>query len=263
MVEPNRLAKSAPCATRVPSCREVVSAGVGFLYPDSGQAAARWYSWMSPPSRSWRSIGPVRGRGGGSGAWRPSAVGPLVVVVLEVLAQDALEVALVADQEPVEALGADGADEALGVGVRDGRADRRLDDADPFAREHGVEGGGELAVAVSDQEPERGESRVQGEVAGLLGNPGAGRVLSPRPAPRPSQLRSAKRVKRDDDDPTGRPVMSCCGYVSDTPRGWEQASSPLTLAAVGAETAEPRSARPAPPRRCAVCARRVDMRPVL
>ena len=65
-------------------------------------------------------------------------VGPLVVVVPEVLAEDALEVALVSDQEPVEALGADRANEALGVGVRDGRADRRLDDPDPSAREHGV-----------------------------------------------------------------------------------------------------------------------------
>jgi hypothetical protein len=75
-----------------------------------------------------------------------AAVGPLVVVVLEVLAEDALEVALAADQEPVEALCADGAAGALGVGVRDGRADRRLDDPDPFARERGVEGGSELAV---------------------------------------------------------------------------------------------------------------------
>ena len=35
----------------------------------------------------------------------------------------------------------------------------------------------ELAVAIADQEPERGECRFQGEVAGLLGDPGAARVL--------------------------------------------------------------------------------------
>ena len=77
----------------------------------------------------------------------------LVVVVLEEVDEDAVEVALVADQEPVEALAADGAHEAFCVGVRDGRADRGADHADAFAREDLVEDAGELAVAVADQEP--------------------------------------------------------------------------------------------------------------
>jgi hypothetical protein len=98
-------------------------------------------------------------------------VRPLVVVVLQVLAQDAVEVALAADEVPVEALGVDGSDEALGVGVRGWRADRRLDDADPFAREHGVEGGRELAVAIADQEPQSVERAGEGEVARLLRDP--------------------------------------------------------------------------------------------
>ena len=67
-------------------------------------------------------------------------------------AEDALEVASVHDQEPVEALGADGADEALGDRVRLRRPHRRLDDSDAFAGEDGVEVTGELAVAVADQE---------------------------------------------------------------------------------------------------------------
>jgi hypothetical protein len=93
----------------------------------------------------------------GGASWRragcleaASAVRLLVVVVLEVLVEDSAEVALVADQEPVEALCSDGADEALGVGVRDGRVGRRLDDPDPFAREDGVDDERELAVAITD-----------------------------------------------------------------------------------------------------------------
>ena len=45
-------------------------------------------------------------------------------------AEDALEVASVHDQEPVEALGADGADEALGDRVRLRRSYRRLEDVE-------------------------------------------------------------------------------------------------------------------------------------
>ncbi len=41
------------------------------------------------------------------------AVRPLAVVVLDVRAEDVLEVAAVEDQQPVQALGADGADEPL------------------------------------------------------------------------------------------------------------------------------------------------------
>jgi hypothetical protein len=61
-------------------------------------------------------------------------------------AEDAFEVASVHDQEPVETLGADGADEALGGRVRLRRSHRGLDDLDAFAGEDGVEVPGELAV---------------------------------------------------------------------------------------------------------------------
>ena len=52
------------------------------------------------------------------------------------------------------------------------------DDADVGASEHGVEGGGELAVPVADQEPEPigAVAEVHQQVAGLLGGPGPGRV---------------------------------------------------------------------------------------
>jgi hypothetical protein len=74
------------------------------------------------------------------------------VVVLDIGAEDSLEVSSVEDEEPIEALGADGADEALGdrVGLR--CADWRAHNPDSLAAEDLVEGVGVLAVAVSDQE---------------------------------------------------------------------------------------------------------------
>ncbi len=84
---------------------------------------------------------------------RESTMRALGVVVLDVASQDRLEVAAAEDEEPVETLGADGADEPLGVGVGSGCAHGRGDDSDAFAAEHLVEPQGELAVAVVDQEP--------------------------------------------------------------------------------------------------------------
>jgi hypothetical protein len=42
------------------SWRAIVADGEGFQ--NHVHAAARWYSWMSPPSRSWRSTVPTVGR---------------------------------------------------------------------------------------------------------------------------------------------------------------------------------------------------------
>src|SRR6266571_6591850 len=83
-----------------------------------------------------------------------------------------------ADQEPVEALGAGGADEALGERVRLRRSHRRLDDLDSFAGEDGVEVAAELAVPVVDEEAKRRSPLLErpGELAGLLGDPWSGRV---------------------------------------------------------------------------------------
>jgi hypothetical protein len=72
----------------------------------------------------------------------------LAVVVGRVDVEDVFEVAAAEDQQPVETLGSDGADEAFGVGVCLWRADRCSDDPDPFAAEDLVEGAAELAVAM-------------------------------------------------------------------------------------------------------------------
>jgi hypothetical protein len=78
----------------------------------------------------------------------------------------------------VEEFAADGADEAFGDRVRPWRAHRRLDDLDVDGGEYGVEGGGELAVMVADEESEQlvGIVQVHDQVARLLAEPRCGRV---------------------------------------------------------------------------------------
>jgi hypothetical protein len=106
------------------------------------------------------------------------AVRPVRVVVVDEDTEEAFEMPSVKDQEPVEALCADSADEAFGGRVRFRRAHRRLDDADAFAGEDRVEVAGELAVAVADQEAKRCRLFLErpGELARLLGDPGSGWV---------------------------------------------------------------------------------------
>jgi hypothetical protein len=70
-------------------------------------------------------------------------------------------VAAAEDQQPVEALGADAANEALGVGVCLWGADWCVDDADSFAAEDLVEGGRELSVAVVNQDRIRSNTSVK------------------------------------------------------------------------------------------------------
>jgi hypothetical protein len=97
------------------------------------------------------------------------------VVVLEVLAQDNVEVAWSSDQEVVEAFPAQCPDEPFRDRVRPRRSYRGADDADVGAGEDGVERGGELTVPVADQEPELigAVAEVHEQVAGLLGDPGS------------------------------------------------------------------------------------------
>jgi hypothetical protein len=104
------------------------------------------------------------------------AVRPLRVVVRDVDAQDALEVAAVEDEQPVEAFAAGGSDEALGDGVCLRRPRWRLDDADASAAARLVERAGVLAVAVADQQARALVGEIEAEVTRLLGDPGPVRV---------------------------------------------------------------------------------------
>jgi hypothetical protein len=60
------------------------------------------------------------------------------------------------DQQVIEAFSAQRTDPSFGDGVRPWRSDRGADDGDVGAGEDRVEGGGELAVPIADQEPELG-----------------------------------------------------------------------------------------------------------
>jgi hypothetical protein len=101
------------------------------------------------------------------------AVRALTVVVLDVDPQHVFEVAAADDQEPVETFRSDGADEPLRVRVRPRRLHRRVDHPDSFASEHLVEGCGELAVAIMDQEADLLEEAGDAEVPRLLNNRGS------------------------------------------------------------------------------------------
>jgi hypothetical protein len=80
------------------------------------------------------------------------AVGAMVVEMRHVLGQRSLEMAAVDDEHPVQQLAAHRADPSFGDRVRPRRSHRCAQNADALAGEHGVEGVGEFAVAVADQE---------------------------------------------------------------------------------------------------------------
>jgi hypothetical protein len=120
----------------------------------------------------------VVGEGSLGSGLAEGAVWPVTVVMAFVVAQHGSGVLLVDDQDAVEEFATDGADEAFGDRVGPRCPHRSLDDPDVDGGEDRVEGGGELGVAVADQEPEAstGVVEVHAEVAGLLGQPGAGGV---------------------------------------------------------------------------------------
>jgi hypothetical protein len=82
-------------------------------------------------------------------------VRPVIVVMVLVVAKHGCGMSLVGDEDAVEELASDAADEAFGDGVGPRCQHRCLDDADVDGGEHGVDGGGELGVAVPDEEPDR------------------------------------------------------------------------------------------------------------
>src|SRR6266566_5719969 len=106
------------------------------------------------------------------------------VVMLDIDAEDALELSAAEDQDPVEALAPRAANPALDVRVRVWRLDRCPDHPDPLAAEDCVEGATELRVTVVDQQPKprllAAILEVHQQVARLLQHPGAVRVARTR-----------------------------------------------------------------------------------
>jgi hypothetical protein len=105
-------------------------------------------------------------------------MGPFRVVVLGILVEDRTQVPFTRDQESVGALGAGCTYPSFGERVGPGTLRRRWDDGCAVAGEDGVERGGELAVPVTDQEPEAPSPllEIHEQVAGELGDPYACRA---------------------------------------------------------------------------------------
>jgi hypothetical protein len=117
---------------------------------------------------------------------------PLGVVVVHVDAQHPFEVAAVQDQQPVETVGARGADEAFCDRVSFRRSYRGLPDPNPLAAEDLVEGAAVFAVAVADQEADALLREIQAEVTRLLGYPSAGGVGRAAGEPNAAAVRAMK-----------------------------------------------------------------------
>src|ERR1019366_1591569 len=88
-------------------------------------------------------------------------VRPAGVVMLKIFGQDLAQVVLIDYQQPVEKLPAQGTDDSLADRVRSGRLRRAGENPDALRLEHGVEGPGELAGAIPDQELDRGRALAE------------------------------------------------------------------------------------------------------
>ena len=100
-----------------------------------------------------------------------ATVRPMLIVMPDVVAKDCFEMMTAENERPVEALFPYSPYPPFRDRVRAGRSDGRPDHLDAFGDEHLVEAGGELRVAISDQEPER--PSVLGEISReVCGQPG-------------------------------------------------------------------------------------------
>src|ERR1035441_2781322 len=101
-------------------------------------------------------------------------MGPLGIVVVDILSKYLLQVSASTDKHPVEAFYAHGAHPALGKGVCLGSLDWRANHSSPLRGEHLIEAGDVRAVPLPEQEAKRATliGKVTGEVSRLLGDPG-------------------------------------------------------------------------------------------
>ena len=94
------------------------------------------------------------------------------VVVLDVDPEDLLQVTTANDEEPVEALGADGPDPPLRIGVRVWRLDRRDEYLGTLGAEHVVASAMDLRVAVAEHKAQsQSPIRCLQEQVGPAGRP--------------------------------------------------------------------------------------------
>jgi hypothetical protein len=103
---------------------------------------------------------------------------PVTVVMIDVDAEHLLELSPADDQDPVETVTSDGADPALGKGVRFRGLEGCADHFNTLAAEDLVEALRELAVSIVDEEADRCRALRErpGELTGLLNCPRSARV---------------------------------------------------------------------------------------
>ena len=101
-----------------------------------------------------------------------------LVIVDEELLDHRLQMASAEDEQVVQQLSPSGADEPFGDRVRPRGPIGQFQDLHALGAEDLIEAGGELAVAITEQEvgPERPVLELPGQVPSLLGHPLAGRA---------------------------------------------------------------------------------------
>src|SRR5215218_5275715 len=156
---------------------------------------------------------------GSSGGRRSSARWAVLVVMPPVDAEHVFEMSATENEDPVDAVGADGSHPAFGVGIRVWRLDGRADHLDALAAEDFVEGVAELLVAIVDEESESlVVSQLHDEVACLLRDPGtiwacgAGDVLDPACCERDEEedVEPLEEHRLDREGSQASALAACC-----------------------------------------------------
>ena len=109
---------------------------------------------------------------------------PHLVVMLDKFGHHVSKVTAAEDQDVVERLSTCGAHPSLGKCIRPRSAEWSLDNLDALSPQDFVKGSREFRVAVTEQKPgsECAILGVPGEMARLLGDPGAGGMWAVQPA---------------------------------------------------------------------------------
>ena len=186
LIEVREEVKSGARADNRPVLAEVIVArGVRKVCHGGFLGSCRCLVLVDEPAEELAAVDAERGGTDGSRralVWRlkaKRAVWPMPVVVVEVDAEDVVEVPAAQDQHAaVETFAPECPDPTFRVGVRVRRPHWCADDPDAFAAEHRVEVAAELAVAVVEQEPESAVplAQLHHEVARLLCDPAACRA---------------------------------------------------------------------------------------
>jgi len=127
------------------------------------------------------------------------AVGPRLVVMVDVLGQHAFKMTSPQNDQPIKALAANASHPALGVTIRDRHPYGRADDSHALGRQDVLDRKGKLLVVIADEDPD-GQSQFlhsPAQVAHLLTYPGLigiGRDTQAQD-PSPAELHKEKDVE--------------------------------------------------------------------